>query len=217
LDYIGLAFDEKVGDMVMHAEIPELSRYSIPRQLQDFKPFGQSGSQEDVRSLMAVKRGGWLFYAFEYECGEHAEEFADGIIGGHGHESSIRLIFAVVAADVLVDLPLLVIEPATAMSKLAQHFGLGQMKLESVEFNQRYCIHCTEQARVSQLLNPQAMEVILNARPMSWQMGGRHIVLHEPGGESAEFSAGAVDALMAFAACIPGFVQEDHFASRPTV
>src|SRR5437763_12652087 len=134
LDFVGLVFDEKVGDMAMHASMPELSRYSIPRQLQDFKPFGDSEGQEDVRYLMAAKKGGWLFYAFEYECGREEVEVAEGMLGGQrSNDPSSRQFFAVVAADVLVDLPLLTVEPATAGSKFAHLLGFQQMKLESDE------------------------------------------------------------------------------------
>jgi hypothetical protein len=115
----------------------------------------------------------------------------------------------------LVDLPLLTIEPETAMTQLAQHLGFQEMKLESDEFNRRFALKCSEQQRVSALLNPQAIQVMLDAPNMIWQMGGRHIVLFQHGEMTASFAAIAMDALMAFAACIPGFVQEDHFASRP--
>jgi hypothetical protein len=79
LDVLGMVYDEKVGDMVMHASFPELSRYSIPRQLQDFQPFGHTESQEGVTDLMAVKKNGWLFYAFTYEFGlRNLESDEDG-------------------------------------------------------------------------------------------------------------------------------------------
>ena len=217
LDSLGLVFDEKTGDMVMHASMPDLSRYSISRQLQDFRPFGHSGVNEEVRELMAVKKNGWLYYAFEYEYGAPRQS-EDGVGNADTQGSGFWLgRFGVVAADVTVDLPMLTIEPATAASSIAEHLGFSSVKFESAEFNKRYSVKCDEEKRAYELLNPQAIEVLLKTPDMTWQMGGRHIVLFQNGGLTGDFAGRAIDASFAFTACIPGFVQQDHAASRPNL
>ena len=216
LDYVGMVFDPKVNDMVMHVTIPELSRYSIPRQLQDFRPFGAAEGAQDVRDLMAVKKDGAIYYAFEYEFGAPLAD-VDNEDTEQGQMVYASGNFGVAAADVTVDLPLITIEPHTTTSWLAERMGFKQTRLESNEFNERYCVKCTEERRTFDVLNPQAAQVLLDAPDMVWQMGGRHVVLFQAGGLSASFAARAMDALMAFCACIPGFVKEDHFASRPVI
>ena len=80
--------------------------------------------------------------------------------------------FSAVIIDSDKSLERLFVEPVGIFNRVAEIAGFEMIRFESHEFNRRFVVRATDRAWAFDVLHPRAMQLLLDAPPLSMQFGG---------------------------------------------
>ncbi len=176
-----------------------------PKLLENFEgfsPFGR-GSSRRIEHLLEGKKGDEQWTIFDYQY-----TISTG-------KSSTTHHFGIVAVTIPLVLPRLEIHPAGVLDKIGGWLGAKDIQFESDEFNREFTIHCSDERRAFEIIDPQMMDYLMGIPRYSIQFDGIYAVLTLDGiAEPEAFYHAAVD-LQGFLQRIPGFVRQD-IGFKPT-
>lgn len=167
-----------------------------------FDPFGQGGSRK-IENLIVGPKGDeqWMLFDYQYT-----------ISSG---KSSSTYYYGIVSVVMPLAMPPLQIRPANFGDTVGAWFGAKDIQFESDQFNKEFTIHCAEEKRAYDIIDPQMMEYLMSIPRYAFQFSG-NVGLIALGGktEPAVYYQTAGD-LEGFLQRIPNFVRQD-IGYKPT-
>jgi hypothetical protein len=182
------------GNRLMEEDSSFVSRFS------SFFPF-QHGSFDQIQNLLTKQDGDKSIYAFDYYYIEK-ETDAKGTVRRDRH------CYGVVAVRLGLLLPNVRLSPESILFRVGKAFGMGELTLESEEFNRKYFVTASDARAAYDVLHPRAIEYLLRHPARDWQFGQMFIVV-VGGSVSAPEISRVVEEIQGFIELIPGYVRED--------
>ncbi|WP_084125268.1 hypothetical protein [Demequina sp. NBRC 110054] len=166
-------------------------------------PFGQ-GSNKEALDLVVGSRDGLNFRTFQYRY-----------TVGRGEDSTTRR-WQVTWIDLPTALPMLAFMPDAALFRMLGGGGLGDVDVESDEFNRRWRVATRERAYAHAVLAPTMIDAMLAPRLSGCVVfveGRSLVVAQQRVMELADLDL-LLDALVAVRDAVPRFVFEDYSLDR---
>jgi hypothetical protein len=135
----------------------------------------------------------------------HAMTFTYRYTTGSGEDRKTHLEY-VVAVELPGRLPNLRVGPESLLGAIAPGLTRMTSRVENEEFNRLWRVQAGQPAYAVAVLNPRAVEALLQVEPFAWHIEGNHLVAAGTPRPAAELAA-RLDALVAIAANLPGHLR----------
>jgi hypothetical protein len=165
-------------------------------------PFGE-GDDRTAANVLAGRYGARDMVAFDYS-------YETSSTDSKGNRTTTTHRFAVCALAMPAPLPALELGPESVLTRFAGAIGLGDVELESEDFNRRYRVKARDPKLAYDVLNPRTMQALLARPPLHMRLLDVDAVCWESGRtEPAELLA-RLSTLQVLIDGIPSFVWSDH-------
>ncbi|MDT7572656.1 MAG: hypothetical protein QOE05_2830 [Actinomycetota bacterium] len=171
----------------------------------DGSPFGQGDNRKATNILTGTYEGAPMV-AFDYS-------YETSSTDSKGHRSKTTHRYAVCALRLPAWLPGLELSPESALTRLAGHLGLGDVELESEDFNRQYRVHAANPKFAYDVLNPRTMAALLARPALHLRLAGVDALSWESGRLVPADLLARLSTLQLLVAGIPSFVWADHAPS----
>jgi hypothetical protein len=172
-------------------------------------PFGQGDNRTSANILHGPYQGTEMV-AFDYS-------YETSSTDSKGHTSKTTHRFAVCALRMPAALPGLELGPESALTRFAGHLGLGDVELESEDFNRRYRVKAHDPKFAYDVLNPRTMEALLARPTVHLRLLDVDAVCWDGGRLEPPDLLARLSTLQLVIAGIPSFVWSDHEPSAENV
>lgn len=167
-------------------------------------PFG-TGDNRKVRNVLHGPRSGREMLAFDYS-------YTTSTTDGQGHRSTTTHRYAVCSLRLPVPLPGLELSPESALTRMASAVGLGDVELESEDFNRVYRVRARDQKFAYDVLHPRTMQALLSRRPLHLRLQDADALCIEKDRLTSMELLERLSTLELLVTGIPPFVWSDHSA-----
>jgi hypothetical protein len=171
----------------------------------DGSPFGQGQSRRASNVLTGSYEDAPMV-AFDYS-------YETSTTDSKGNRSTTTHRFAICSLQLRVPLPRLELTPESAMTRLAGHLGMGDVELESEDFNRRYRVSASDPKFAYDVLNPRTMAALLARPVLHMRLMDADALCWESGRLEPADLLGRLSTLQLVIAGIPSFVWSDHSPS----
>jgi hypothetical protein len=164
-------------------------------------PFGR-GDDRKATNVLTGTYEGLPVVAFDYSYETHSTD-------SKGHRSTTVHRYGVCALRLPSWLPTLELTPETLLSRVAGALGLGDVELESEDFNRSFRVSASDPKFAYDVLHPRTMELLLARPRASLRLAGTDAVCWDDGQHSVEELDVRLGTLHALVSGIPSFVWND--------
>jgi hypothetical protein len=168
-------------------------------------PFGE-GQNRTAKNILSGSYEGAPMVAFDYS-------YQTSTTDSKGNRSTTTHRFMVCALQLRAPLPRLELSPESALTRLAGHFGFGDVELESEDFNRHYRVSAPDPKFAYDVLNPRTMEALLARPALHMRLSGIDAVCWESGRLEPSDLVARLSTLQLVIAGIPSFVWSDRAPS----
>jgi hypothetical protein len=168
-------------------------------------PFGQGENRTSANILQGPYEGTEMV-AFDYS-------YETSSTDSKGHRSKTTHRFGVCALRMPAPLPGLELGPESAFTRLAGHLGLGDVELESEDFNRRYRVKASDPKFAYDVLNPRTMEALLARPTVHLRLLDVDALCWDDGRLEPPDLLARLSTVQLVVAGIPSFVWSDHAPS----
>ena len=168
-------------------------------------PFGQGDSRK-ATNILSGQYDGAPMVAFDYS-------YETSSTDSKGHRSKTTHRYAICAVQLPAWLPELELSPESALTRLAGHLGLGDVELESEDFNRHYRVSARNPKFAYDVLHPRTMAALLGRPALHMRLSGVDAVCWESGRLAPPELLERLSTLQLLVAGIPSFVWSDHAPS----
>jgi len=105
------------------------------------------------------------------------------------------------------------LSPESALTRIASHLGLGDVELESEDFNRRYRVATRDPKFAYDVLNPRTMAALLARPVLHMRLSGEDALCWESGRLEPTDLLARLSTLHVLINGIPSFVWSDHTPS----
>lgn len=123
----------------------------------------------------------------------------------HG-KTSTTYRFTIVATQLPLMAPDLVIGPESVGTRVGKFFGIRDIEFESNEFNQRFYVKCPDRKFAFDVINLQMMEMLLSIPIAHWTMSGPFLILVRDGWVGLTEMEALVQTQNRFIEALPKFI-----------
>ena len=132
-------------------------------------PFGK-GDRRRARNVLRGQENGHPFTAFDYSYETHSTD-------SKGNRTTQTHRYGVVVCPLPGPLGTVEVAPEDMFTRAAGAVGLvGDIDLESEEFNRRFRVRASDRKLASDLLTPRTMQFLVSLQSEAWRVQGRHIL-----------------------------------------
>jgi hypothetical protein len=171
----------------------------------DGSPFGEGQSHRASNILTGAYEGAPMV-AFDYS-------YETSTTDSKGNRSTTTHRFAICAIELRAALPRLELTPESTLTRLAGHLGMGDVELESEDFNRRYRVSANDPKFAYDVLNPRTMAALLARPVLHMRLSGIDALCWESGRLEPADLLGRLSTLQLVIAGIPSFVWSDRAPS----
>ena len=171
----------------------------------DGTPFGE-GESRRASNILSGSYEGAPMVAFDYS-------YETSTTDSKGNRSTTTHRFAVCSLQLRALLPRLELSPETALTRLAGHLGMGDVELESEDFNRMYRVSARDPKFAYDVLNPRTMQALLARPALHMRLGGIDALSWETGRLEPVDLLARLSTLQLVIAGIPSFVWSDRTPS----
>lgn len=164
-------------------------------------PFGQGDDRKACNVLTGAYEG-LAMVAFDYSYETHSTD-------SKGNRTTTVHRYGVCALQLPSYLPTLELTPESMLTRFAGALGLGDVELESEDFNRRFRVTASDPKFAYDVLHPRAMEALLARPAASLRIAGADAVCWDDGRHSVEELDVRLSTLHGLVSGIPSFVWND--------
>jgi hypothetical protein len=165
-------------------------------------PF-ETGDNRKARNAIGGSHGPYAMTAFDYSYETHSTD-------SKGNRTTTTHHFGIVSLELPAYLPTLSVTPENVLTRLGGAVGLGDIQLESEDFNRKFRVKCKDPKFASDVLHPRTMERLLAQQASNWRICGTDIICWETGRLSPEVILARASLLALVVDGVPSFVWRDH-------
>lgn len=165
-------------------------------------PFGE-GSDRKAHNVLTGTYEGLPMAAFDYSYETYTTD-------SKGHRTTHVHRYSVCALRLPSWLPTVELTPENLFTRVAGTLGLGDVELESEDFNRRFRVSASDPKLAYDVLHPRTMEALLARPAVGLRIGGEDAVVWEDGTHSIVEMDQRLETLHLLVAGIPSFVWKDR-------
>ena len=167
-------------------------------------PFG-TGERRSASNILRGPYAGTEMVAFDYS-------YQTSTTDSKGNRQTTTHRYAVCSLQMPAPLGGLELSPESALTRLAGHVGLGDVELESEDFNRRYRVKARDPKLAYDVLNPRTMQALLARPALHLRLLDVDAISWESGRLDPVALLARLSTLQVVVAGIPSFVWSDHSA-----
>ena len=174
---------------------------ALIKHLALFDLFRQGNNQKAAPAMRGTIDGiTWLLFDYSYQTTSSDGETT----------TTTTHPFSVCVATVPYVVPILSLEPQNFLHGIGKALGARELSVESEEFNRRYFITSSDVRSAMDLLNPIAIDRLLNQPTRTWKMVGPYVMVYTAGYLKPEEFGGLFMDMKQFVASVPTYFKQDH-------
>lgn len=166
------------------------------------EPFGE-GSDRKAHNVLTGTYEGLPMVAFDYSYETYSTD-------SKGNRQTTVHRYSVCVLRMPAWLPTVELTPENLLTRFAGKLGLGDVELESEDFNRRFRVSASDPKFAYDVLHPRTMEALLARPAVGLRIGGEDAVCWEDGTHSLVELDQRLETLHALVAGIPSYVWKDR-------